>query len=365
MLINAVSVTAGGGRSYIRNLLRELASDDRGFDFAVLCLEGALDAEEACGIELVEARVLGRRRLTRTVSRMLYEQVVLPRRARRFDLLYCLADVGPIHCATPTVVAIRNLNIYDRRFFDDLRVRTLERLVRTSARRAARVVFPSRAAADQVRRSIPIDEARVRIVPHGISRDAFDDAAPSDPPETRYLFYPAAVEPHKNVAPLVDAVPLLHDPDLQVWIAGGFADYPDYVATVRARIDALGVGDRVHLLGPVPYDRILDYYRGAVAMVFPSLLESFGHPLLEAMLAETPIAASDIDSAREVGGDVPIYFDARDPAAIAAAVRQLEAEPGETRQRIERGRMRAQAFSWKRSVDALCEVFREALAKSA
>ena len=362
ILINAVSVTAGGGRAYIRNLLRELAKDDRGFDFTIFCAPDQLSEDETCGLPRVTLELPAGKGPARSVLRPLYEEVALPFHARHFDLLYCIADLAPAWCPVPTVVALRNLNIYDRRFFNDIRVKTLERLVRLGVRRASRVLFPTRAASDQVRQRIPIDERRVRIVPHGIAGEVFEGLAIDPPADTRYLFLPAAVEPHKNVETLVAAIPHFEDRELEVWIAGSMDNYPDYVATVRGRIAKSSLEDRVKLLGPVPYERILHYYRGAQAMIFPSLLESFGHPLLEAMLAETPILASDIGSLREVAGDVARYFDPNDPMALAAAVNAHQREPEAAQARVALGRERALQFSWKRSTDRLCAVFEEVLA---
>jgi glycosyltransferase involved in cell wall biosynthesis len=117
----------------------------------------------------------------------------------------------------------------------------------------------------------------------------------------------------------------------------------------------------VRFLGAIPYREILDCYRGAVALAFPSLLETFGHPMLEAMLAGTPILAADIPSLREVAGDVALYFEPDDPIELAHAVDELRREPDATKDRVARGRARAAEFSWRRSVDGLCRVFDEVL----
>lgn len=356
-------MTAGGGRSYIRNLLREIADDDRGYDFTVLCPASQLSEQETCGLPRLTLDLMGKAGL-RSALRLLYEETGLPFRARGFDLLYCLADVAPAWSPVPTVVALRNLNIYDRRFFNNARFMALERLVRIGLRRARRVVVPTRAAADLIRQRITIPEERLRVVPHGIASGVFDAAPPPAAANARYLFLPSAVEDHKNVLALVEAVPLLEDPDLEVWIAGTTDVCEDYVRAVRQRIEELSLGARVRLLGPVPYEHILHYHRGAAAMVFPSLLESFGHPLLEAMLAETPVIASDIASLREVAGEVACYFDPDDPAALAAAVDNTFRDSAGTQARVELGRARAAKFSWKHSTDLLCDVFGEALSGS-
>ncbi len=298
------------------------------------------------------------------LARVLYEETRLPFRARAYDLLYCVADLAPAFGATPTVVAMRNLNIYDHRFYDNLRLRTLERLVRLGMPRVRRIVFPSRAAARLIGEKIRLPAERLAVVPHGISADSFDDASHSESAPVPYLFLPAPLERHKNMEILFEAILHLRDPDLQVWIAGHDTTDPAHAQHLRARVESLGVGDRVRYLGPVPYREILAYYRGARALVFPSLLETFGHPLLEAMVARTPIVASDVPAFREVAGDTAVYFDPRDPKALARAVDLLESDPQAARRRVDEAAERARFFSWKRSVDGLCRVFEEVLAES-
>ncbi len=361
ILINALSVTQGGGRSYIRNLLRELERDPRGFEFTVIGAADQLTPEDTGEIEAVRVTLPGSARLP---FRIFYEVVILPLRALAFDLLYCVADISPFVTLTPTVVALRNLNIYDHRFYDDARIHMLERLVRLGNRRARRIVFPTRAAADLVARAVTVPKGRAIVIPHGISPEAFAVGAPRPPADVPYLFLAASLEWHKNVPVLIESLRYVADPRLEVWIAGSEEIDPPCAAEVRRVVARLGLEDRVRFLGAVSYREILAYYRGAVAFVFPSFLESFGHPLLEAMLAETPIVAADIPSFHEVAGEAALYFPPEDPVALARAVERLRSEPEATRGRVERGRALAQGYSWQRSVDRLCEVFREVLSES-
>jgi glycosyltransferase involved in cell wall biosynthesis len=360
IVINALSLTQGGGRSYVLNVLRELDRDDRGFHFTVLVSPGQLDAGEVAHLDVETARLPGLASRSRVLTRISYEETILPFRARRFDLLYCLADMAPAFTRTPVVVALRNLNIYDHRFYDTLRLRTLERLVRVGLHRARRVVFPSHAAAGLIRRRIPIPEDRVAVVPHGISLEAFR-SEPGEPVEVPYLFLPAALERHKNIPVLIQSLAHVGDPRLEAWIAGGSSTDPGCARELRRVVESLRLDTRVRFLGPVPYRDVLRYYRGAVALVFPSLLETFGHPLLEAMLAGTPIVAADIPAFREIAGDVALYFPPQDPVLLARVIDQLSAAPQATRARVERGHARAAGFSWKNSVDRLCAVFDEAM----
>jgi glycosyltransferase involved in cell wall biosynthesis len=291
---------------------------------------------------------------------VLYEELALPLRAGRFDLLYCVADVCPPVAPVPVVVLMRNLNIYDRRFYAGARTRTLFWLARIGAPRARFAVFPSQAAADAIRRSVPLRDERVAVVPYGVSEASFVEADPVEA-EAPYLFLPAAPERHKNLGTLIESLRYVGDPRLELWIAGSSLLDPAHCRELEELAARLGLGERVRFLGPVPYAELTAYYRGAAAFVFPSLLETFGHPLLEAMLARTPVVASDIPTFREIAGDTALYFPPLDPKALAAQIDAVRADPAATQERVVRALERALGFSWERSVDGICEVFERAL----
>ena len=360
ILVNALSMSQGGGRSYVVNLLRELRRDQRGFRFTLLATPDQLAGLDVSGVELEAPRLPSRPRALRLPLRVLYEEIGLPARARRFDLLYCIADICPPVAPVPVVVLMRNLNIYDRRFYDDVRLRMLFRLARLGAPRARFAVFPSRAAADAIRSTIPIDEARVAVVHYGVSEAAFRTVEPVRH-EAPYLFLPASPERHKNIETLIESLRFASEPRLELWIAGNSLLDPEHTRALERLAERLGVAERVRFLGPMPYAELLGYYRGAAAFVFPSLIESFGHPLLEAMLAETPVVASDIPTFREIAGDTALYFPPLDAKALAAQVDAVQGDPAATASRVARARERAAGFSWERSVDGLCALFERAL----
>jgi glycosyltransferase involved in cell wall biosynthesis len=360
ILINALSWSFGGGNTYSLNLIRELSRDPRGFRFTVLGAQGRFPVDEAGGLDVATVRLPAAGAQASTLFRVAYEETLLPLRARHFDLLYCMADLAPAFGSTPTVVHLRNFHVYDRRFIDTLRMKVLRGLVHLGLRGVRRIVFPSQSAADLISPALSVPADRIAVVPHGVSAEFLDSEA-SVRPAVPYLFLPALLERHKNVAVLIESLRHVSDPKLEVWIAGHDSIDPGYVRGLRRIADELQLGSRVRFLGPVPYREIFSYYRGAVALVFPSLLETFGHPLLEAMVAGTPIVASDIPTCREVGADVALYFDPHDPVALAAAVERIRSQPGETNRRIEQGRARAARFSWKNAVDQLCVVFEDAL----
>jgi len=364
ILINALSLTqGGGGRSYLVNVLRELERDPRGFDFTVAVdARDQLASAELRGIELALVRLPALGHSARLPLRVVYEQLALPFRAARFDLIYCPADLAPALATTPIVVQLQNLHIYDHRFYDTVRIRVLEQLVRLGVRRARRILFATNAAADRIRQRIPIPAQRIAIVPHGVAPESFDtDRSPGVAGAKPYLFLAASLERHKRIEVLIRSLQHVEDPALEAWIAGTDELDPPYAAELRRLTAELDLTSRVRFLGSVPYRQILSYYRGALAFAFPSLLETFGHPTLEAMFAGTPIIAADIPATRELAGDVALYFPPDDAIALARAADRVVREREAANERVARGRARAAEFSWKRCADGLCGAFDEAL----
>ena len=145
---------------------------------------------------------------------------------------------------------------------------------------------------------------------------------------------PRGAWPHKNHARLFEAFALLRRerPELRLVLTGG-----GHSGTTP---------EGVEVRGHVSLDELVSLYRRAAALVFPSLYEGFGQPVLEAMACGCPVACSAIPSLAEVAGDAARTFTPDDPESIATAVRDVLADPGRYR---ERGLERAAQFTWTRA----------------
>jgi glycosyltransferase involved in cell wall biosynthesis len=142
-------------------------------------------------------------------------------------------------------------------------------------------------------------------------------------------------------------------------IVGGEAD-PGYYRQLRSEIARLDLADVVAMVGEVGHEVVVDHYRRASAFVFPSYLEAFGHPLLEAMSAAVPVAASNIPVFREVAGDAAVYFDPFDPADIAAKMMSIDCDAQYRRRLAKSGAARGLEFSWQKTAARTVEVFEAA-----
>ena len=152
-------------------------------------------------------------------------------------------------------------------------------------------------------------------------------------------------EPRKNYASLIDSMVLLRSrhPDLHLLIVGHDGGS---LADTRAQIEALDRSERVLLLTHVDDVSLGALYRAARLLVFPSLYEGFGIPILEAMAAGLPMVLSDLDVFRELTEDKAAYFPAQNPAAMAAAIAQLLDSPSRRQAMADYGRRRVENFSF-------------------
>jgi glycosyltransferase involved in cell wall biosynthesis len=161
-----------------------------------------------------------------------------------------------------------------------------------------------------------------------------------------YLLLPGHTWPHKNHRTAFEALRIVRDAHrlepLLVCTGNPREAHADLLTTIRD----LGLGDRVRFLGYCSASEMPALYEGAAGLVFPSLFEGFGLPLLEAMWCDCPIACSDSTSLPEVAGDAALLVDPRSPEHLADAISRLLTDGTLRRELIERGRRQRAKFSW-------------------
>lgn len=291
---------------------------------------------------------------------VLGEQVHVPRLAARAgcDLVHSLASTAPARGRFARVTTIHDLHYLtapEAHF--GLRALGMRLLVPLAARRSDRVI----AVSEQTRRDIVdrlgIDRGKVDVVHNGFGR-ASSAAAPEEDLRERYglgdrpvLLTLSAKRPHKNLGRLLEGLAAMDPAERPVAVMAG---YPTpHEAELRAQADRLGVEARFP--GWLPERDAEGLLAMSRVFAFPSLAEGFGLPILEAMARDVPVACSDIPVFREVGGDVPAYFDPQDPRSIADAI---------ARARRGGGPERAATFTWERCARETLAVYERARAAS-
>lgn len=164
------------------------------------------------------------------------------------------------------------------------------------------------------------------------------------------------LEPRKNLRRVVDAFLMIDDPTLKLVIAGGRG----WGDTEIDHLIAKNPG-RIELRGYVETDDLRELYRKAAMLVYPSLYEGFGLPVLEAMSLGCPVITSKVSSLPEVGGDAAMYVDPLDTEAIAEAMTNLLADEPRRASMAQKGVERARTFSWEACAEQTVELYEQLL----
>lgn len=179
----------------------------------------------------------------------------------------------------------------------------------------------------------------------------------------RYAFYPAQTWGHKNHARLVEALGQLRADGLDVpLVCSGHQNEGD--AAVLDKAAALGLGSSVRMLGYLTPAEIQVAYQRSTLMVFPSLYEGWGLPILEAFAADVPVACSTATSLPALVADAAVLFDPADVPAIAAAVKRLWLDESLRGALVERGRARLGQFDWDRTARTMRAHYRQVGSRS-
>ena len=266
---------------------------------------------------------------------------LLPHRARGADVLHCPTYRGPVRSRVPLVVTVHDLAVFRHPEAFPPWTRTYSRVVVPRVVRAARIVAAvSEFTAGELETVLRVPRERIRVVPNAADA-TFTDAGPRE--EGDYVLAVGTLEPRKNLARTIEAAQRL-GVELRVAGARGWGG-------VEAR------GDGVRWEGEVGDEQLARLYRGALCVVYPSLYEGFGIPVLEAMACGAPVVTSRGGATDEVAGGAAVLVDPQDVSSIAAGIEGAIARRDELRAA---GLRRASAYSWDASARLLVQAYEDA-----
>lgn len=280
------------------------------------------------------------------------------------DVLFVPAHVIPLVCPVPTVVTVHDLGYvyypeahrpFDRWYLDWTTGR--------HARLATSIVADSQATRSDLIHHYQADPDRITVVYPGrdesLARvDASDRIAAAKDRygiQGDYLLYLGTLQPRKNLVRLVEAFARLGSSALDVCLV--LAGKKGWLYhSLFARVESLGLGERVVFPGYIADEDKAALLSGAMALVYPSLYEGFGLPLLEAMACDTPVLTSNASSLPEVVGDAALLVDPLDTETITAGISRLINDIELRRSLIKKGRAQIRKFSWANAACQISEV---------
>jgi glycosyltransferase involved in cell wall biosynthesis len=338
-----------GDESYVTNLLRELPGVAPDLRFAAITRRPELVPDGVEPIALAADSQIYR--MSRSLPRLLRQL-----RPAVAHFQYAV----PLGYDRPSLITVHDLSFEADARLTRLRDRfVFRRAVRRSVRRASAVITVSEFTRSEIMRIYAIPPERVFVHANGLDPSFApppgNAIAPGDEQKRHgrpYVLFVGTLSPRKDPITAVEAVALA-EPPLDLIMVG-----PDQGSEreVREAVDRLGLGDRVNLRGHVSIDELAGLYRHAACLVFPSLYEGFGLPVLEAMASGTPVVAANTSSIPEVAGDAAILVEPGHSSAFAGGIERAIAD----RERLTRlGRERAQQFSWRKAAVIAADVYRK------
>lgn len=226
-------------------------------------------------------------------------------------------------------------------------------VVRPAVHRAYRVLTVSQYTQQAILEWAGLPVEQVVVVGNGVGPPFYPEG-PHHAPGYPYLLYAGNRKPHKNLGRLLQALARSGlQKDVRLLLTG----VPE--AALDQQIRALKLHERVGYTGHLTDAALAAHYRGALALVCPSLYEGFGLPPLEAMACGTPVVTSDLTALPEVVGDAAVLVDPYSVEAIAWGI-QCVVEDSALRQALShKGRTRAQQFTWERTAARVWQVLQE------
>jgi glycosyltransferase involved in cell wall biosynthesis len=384
LFINGIGASAGGGLTYLRNVIPHLS---RRVDAeTTVMLNPAIRRElgELPNISFVEiSESFG---TAGALRRFLREQTAIPKLIRRSgaQILISTGNFALWNSPVPQILLSRNSLYVSSDFHRDVRARgeygiwgdTLVKgfLARQSIRRANVTVAPSESFAQDLSQW---SGKEVVSLHHGFDLDAFTAetaplpaAAEAQLEQARddlRLLFVSHYNYYRNFETLFRALPLLREhlngKKVKLFLTcrlSSEANPGSYRAEAASSlVNSLRNSDSVVELGTIPYRSLHHLYRACHIYVTPAYAESFAHPLIESMSSGLPVVASDLPVHREICGDAGIYFSRFSPEALAEQVLRVHESPELAEQLSKNGIRRARDFSWSEHVERLVALAQE------
>jgi glycosyltransferase involved in cell wall biosynthesis len=369
----------GGHEQYVRNLLMKLSTIDSDNEYYLVTApynEASLhfpheNVKKILFHSEITLSVKVRYLIERLLGKKSGSDIPLGKIISKyhFDLWFCpFFNLEPRHLKIPSLITIPDIqHEYYPEYFSSKELFSRKRYIKPSCEMATEIITESNFSKKCFIEKLGLDPDKIHVIPLSAD-DRF-----SKPPDNvnsliqkyalpdEYFLYPANGWPHKNHLALIKGFSLykksFKTPLHLVLTGNGLQG----TAAIRDPISHHNISEYVHILGYVEDEDLPGLFKNAKALVFPSLFEGFGIPLLEAMAMECPIIASDTTSIPEVAGDAAYYFDPKNPQSICDAMHRIVDDHALRENLIRNGKNRVTSYSYdtvaRRHLDLIASAF--------
>lgn len=301
-----------------------------------------------------------------------WEQFALPAALKKNnpDLVHCTANTAPLRCPVPLVLTLHDIIFLRETSFKGTAYQNFGNIYRRmvvppAIKKAQAIITVSQEEKNIIVSTCGIDPEKVTVIHNAVSQRFFVDHNSEVIEQFRkthqlpsaFVLHLGNTAPKKNTARMIEAyvkyVKSTKDPLPLVLV-----DYSrDHLLRHLAHLDASSLAKYFYLPGYIPSSDMPLLYRAASIFVYPSLLESFGLPVLEAMASGVPVITSDVPALREVGGSAAVFINPESVGNISGAIAQLLSNEAKLLPIKTAGLERASQFSWRSSAEQLIRLY--------
>lgn len=376
--INTTSAVAGGGVTYLNNLIRYLSLYDNLNNYYIYSsTHSTIQRPESPNFKWIVCRSPS----VSPIFRIFWEQFILPLYLKKhlIQVLFCPANIGLLFMRFPFVVVVQNMAVFNDDFiryenlYQRIRLHLLRSLTVLSIKRAKKVIFISKNAQDSICTRYNIEQTKTTLIYHG--KDEYFDLTSEKlnvQPSCnlleaigmdKYILYVSNIYRYKNFYELILAFIKIKDEldkEMKLILAGVSFD-DAYYKILNELIVNNNCKERIRFVGHVQNDQLPILYAKTRLFVYPSTIENCPNILIEAMGCGAPIIASNIEPMPEICQDAALYFDPNDPDDIAdKMLKALRSD--DLRIALSKKAMgRAKSFSWEKTVHETMRAFEEAI----
>ena len=301
----------------------------------------------------------------------LWEQMALPRAVKRFkpDLLHCTSNTAPLHCPVPLVLTLHDIIYLEKRqsssqsWYQEMGWHYRRLVVPRILPKCKKIITVSQFERKRILEALHLPSEQLVAVYNGFN--SHFHLQPKAPEITRkyidsdnYLFFLGNTDPKKNTPRVLKAYSEYlkrSEKKLPLLIADLKEDAIDRILEEEKITD---IKSSLRFPGYIANTDLAALYSGAFAFLYPSLRESFGIPMLEAMACGTPIITGNTSAMPEIAGEGALLVDPYHPEEITEKILQLENDNQFYQQQVEYGLERSKLFSWKNSAEALLKIYK-------
>lgn len=353
---------SGGGATVLKNILKEAANNNENEKLLYLSDYVDVPSDIENGFKVIKLKTPRHRLLLE-----MFDQVVAPFILMKasVDRVICLNSIVPLLYPKRVDVYFQMRMFYFEEL-DSLSKKIKNFLGKLSLKKATSVYIASKDHKNDLLDNLDLDKGKLKVVYLGVNHSELskyreNNDSLNNTTNVPYFLFISVIRPYKNLHRLIeayiDANREIGDKLPELRIIGAPSNYvgmDEYMSDIHEKIQNSNTQSKITFLGSKPHKIAMEQLSNSQALIFPTLFEGFGLPLLEAMACKVPVVVSNRNSLPEIGGKFVEYIE---PECVDDIKRKLleVSLKGYSEQNLVRAYERAQLFNWSKTANALLE----------